>query len=137
MNDVDFSCSFEIEMSGSLPMLVYLEKCMPEDIEEAWQITLRKWEILSTQADRVEGDEILHDGGVSTCGLCLMFHGYVSRGEAVCGDCPIAKAGHPECWDTPYRDYRGAKSVEDAQLFAKEELRFLKQIKKGLEVKDE
>ena len=133
MSTVDFSYGFEIDLSQSLsgksfPMLMYSDEHTPGNDEEAWGITLRKWEILSGQDE--DGPAIVHDGGVSTCGLCMLYHGYLTKDETICGECPIARTGHSECSGTPYREYRGAKTVEEARMFAKKELYFLKQIKK-------
>ena len=126
MSDLFFK--FEIDPEGFSQLICLLEH-EPKNIEEAWEMTLEKWKILSSvHAVKIQ------DGGMGTCGLC---HLYRMHSSETCNRCPVAVAGHVECSDTPYRKYVDTLNTQAAQEYAKEELAFLIQIKKGAEVKDD
>jgi len=76
------------------------EKILTES--QAWEVTFRKWQMLRKT---IEEGKLIEDGGKSTCGLCILYY-YGHSDE--CEECPITKAGHPGCGDTPYIEYRNA-----------------------------
>ena len=91
--------------------------------EEAWRITLQKWEIISEL--EVDGNVLLRNGGMATCGLCMYF---------TCWNCPVNKDGeHGNCVDTPFQDYIVARDPKRAQIFAKDELAYLKDVYAGID----
>lgn len=116
---------FELDLDKPPHILAYLGD-KPKNEEEAWVITLQKWEFLSEPRDTKA-----HDGGTMTCGLCWLYHAHHQRGSG-CEKCPIGIAGYAECQKTPYTRYRGAKDAKEAQVYAEEELEFLKNIRKGV-----
>jgi len=93
----------------------------PKSVIEAIEQAIVKWSILK---DRSSEGELVHDGGVDTCCLCIMFRNRACRG------CPI---GSPGCDGTPYYDYRVAIRHCDAglaSLAAIAEIRFLNRLLK-------
>jgi len=101
----------------------------PASLEEALEMSIAKWEFLAKQEKH--GHHELHDGGPSTCGLCLLFF----RAGHDCGKkCPVAASGHDHCDGTPYEDYCTNKDPGDAE----KEMLFLKRLlKKYLQEKEE
>ena len=94
----------------------------------AWDLSKSKWDLLHQfcmESKLVEG------GGVSTCGLCLLyFYGH----EEECEDCPVKKAGYPGCANTPQKDYESEIKKGDlnhTKQAAEEEILFLKRIVNG------
>lgn len=82
----------------------------PKSQEEAWAITLEKWETIAAKYP-------LHviDGGEKTCGLCMLY-----RRKDSCSGCPVQQhTGLPHCKGTPYQDFLilQAKPEELYQFF--------------------
>lgn len=89
---------------------------------DAFGISIQKWEALR---DACLQGMLVDDGGVSTCGLCMLYF-YGTSEE--CEDCPVREEGYPGCIDTPARDYPAAikaGSLDDALRAAERELAFL------------
>lgn len=116
---------FELDLDKPPHTLAYLGD-PPKNEEEAWDITLRKWQVLA-EPRSVK----VHDGGTRTCGLCWLYHAQHQRGSG-CEKCPIGIAGHVECRETPYIEYKNAENPDEARECAKKELYFLRNIKKGV-----
>jgi len=89
----------------------------PTTLEEAWEITLAKWEFLA--------ETPVQDCGPETCGLCMLYF------YDFCKGCPIEEAGFPSCSETPYvtYDYARWSGTADPKPIAQRELEFLKGIK--------
>lgn len=103
----------------------------PETLEEAWDITIEKWEAI-VQWYKEEGD-YLCNGGTATCGLCLLHVGRIgsschrtisSTRERMC---PIyGETRKMHCngnhW---YQRYCDTDNPKSAARWAKKELEFL------------
>lgn len=91
----------------------------------ALQGSIDKWENI------VNGKGV--DSGWQNCPLCEKF-----MDEIGCFGCPVAKAGHPLCRNTPYTDWTNAAALTDdgdlilgsdeSKHYAAAELRFLKSL---------
>jgi hypothetical protein len=85
--------------------ILYAEELTPGSLEDS----LVKWEILHECASN---GELVRDGGVRTCALCLMYH----TGSCNCAGCPIREAiGAPYCQYAPYQRYTDAVKDGDAE----------------------
>ena len=89
----------------------------PENVDEAWDISIEKWKTLVDDPVYVVYDE----GGYTTCGLCMLYNTVTSDSDWDCGRCPIALDGHPGCSGTPYNDYAQDPCYE----YAQDELEYL------------
>ena len=94
----------------------------------AWELSIKKWNLIHQLCCQ---GQLIENGGMQTCGLCsLYFYGH----EDECEDCPILKAGHPGCVDTPYKEYESAvkqRNLKRTKYAAAEEIRFLKELSHG------
>jgi hypothetical protein len=105
---------FLVTERGSRTKLVYAG-VLPENLSQAWKITLSKWAILKNTPTN-------NDGGSTTCGLCLFY-------KRACEKCPIyAYTGEDGCSNTPYPMYNGLVGGKYASVAATKELAFLKMI---------
>ena len=118
---------FEIDLS-CVPCYLEFVGDVPKNEEEAWEITLSKWELLAQEERPIK----VHDGGTNTCGLCYLYRGWHSPDGSTCERCPIyLHTGKIECQGTPYMRYKDrGLSPKEAHEIAKEELDFLRSIKK-------
>jgi hypothetical protein len=62
------------------------------------------------------------------CPLCRLGKKLLREGKttSMCELCPVAKAGHFGCWDTPYEDYE--KAQDNFSYHAQREVDFLKSL---------
>lgn len=94
----------------------------PESLEEAWAITFAKWEMLRSAAE--EG-KLLEDGGITTCGLCVLYD---------CHECPIHESGEgctrPGTAYAAYEEAVGGGHPEEALSAAEAEIEFLERIRR-------
>lgn len=114
----------------------------PKTEKEALLLSLEKWQIINNYYE-CGGKEILSDGGISTCGCCMLFF---SGGKDFCENCPIYnKTRKQYCYDTPYDDYaeiidnyensdeeEREFDAEEILKYAKAELKFLQGLFKEL-----
>jgi hypothetical protein len=118
VTEIDHFPGLRLHMSGSRIVSIKL----------AWEISIKKWNLLHKLCCQ---GQLIEDGGVQTCGLCsLYFYGR----EEECEDCPILKAGHPGCVDTPYKEYVSAvkqRNLKRAKQAAAKEILFLKELSHG------
>jgi hypothetical protein len=68
-------------------------------LDEAFEASIKKWEFLRDYY-RDNSHEPIKDGGIRSCGLCMLFW------ENNCKGCPIAETGHAGCVATPYEEYQ-------------------------------
>ena len=119
MTDPIFKVEFEPEASTGI-----LRYTGPRPSHAAaLRLCMQKWEALRQACLR---GMLVDDGGVKTCGLCMLYF-YGSSEE--CEYCPISEEGYPGCMDTPARSYPDAVkagSVEQALREAERELVFLR-----------
>lgn len=113
----------------------------PETEKDALLLSIEKWQFISNYYESGE-TELLSDGGISTCGCCILF--FNPNGRVQCKDCPIYnKTGRKFCWNTPYDDYaeivdnyddeeKREFDVEEVLKHAKAELKFLQDLFKEL-----
>ena len=98
--------------------------------DQAWEVSLLKWRLILRLCSQ---GILVDDGGRQTCGLCsCYFYGHADE----CEDCPIKLAGHPACYETPYRDYLAAVEKGDlalAKQAAANEIEFLRSFQMGLD----
>jgi hypothetical protein len=79
----------------------------PETPDEAWDISIAKWRYLSEH----EAYPLYGDGGMTTCGLCMLF---ILKN---CCGCPIlADTKRQSCAGTPYINYEGDMETARAEL---------------------
>lgn len=99
----------------------------PQDDLEAVEVSIVKWATLT------EIGRYVNDGGISTCGLCMI---HLAR-ELTCGACPIAERYGQFCKNTPYEDYLdGQVSPNDdgnSAVHAKRELDLLIALREELQ----
>jgi len=81
-------------------------------------LTIRKYELLLEAGDLSRKDQ--HDLYAGTYGFCL-------RSGLNCGTCPIGKAGHRGCHDTPWERLVIEDTITDKSI--KAEINFLKGVK--------
>lgn len=97
----------------------------PHTTKQALDLSIAKWAFIVKQLEA--GQEIVADGGTTTCALCLNFNAkaWSSQGED-CEGCPVAEAtGKPFCDDTPYTRLEEEEDSIIPLHIAKEELTFL------------
>jgi hypothetical protein len=105
----------------------------PENEEEAWDISLGKWEFLSRIAAR--GEVPCEDDGPNTCGLCMLYYGEEDDvfARRNCIGCPVHSfTGMADCLNTPYAGHKLAVHVSTAgemHRTAMTELNFLKLVR--------
>jgi len=91
-------------------------------VRHAVDLELKKRELIYEQCWQ---GVLLDDGGIAISALCEL---YFLGDQEQCADCPIRKAGHPQCQGTPYWDYQAALEVNNlplAKAAAEEEMTFL------------
>ena len=109
-----YASYFQIDSTGDL---VY-KGPRPRDLEQAWLISLGKWYALS------KTNEYPNDGGVSTCGLCIMYYG------SGCRDCPIAGFSGVMCEENEhYLDYNEDHDPHEYKEIARLEYEWLKMVR--------
>ena len=80
----------------------------PKTEKEALLLSIEKWQFISNYYESGK-TELLSDGGMSTCGCCILFF---SNGKSFCEDCPIYnKTRKQYCYDTPYDGYANSTPV--------------------------
>lgn len=114
----------------------------PKTEKDALLLSIEKWRLIGNHYES-GGKEILSDGGISTCGCCMLFF---STGKDFCENCPIYnKTRKQYCYDTPYDGYaeiidnyensdeeERKFDVEEILKYAKAELKFLQDLYKEL-----
>jgi hypothetical protein len=104
-------------------VLVYIGEG-PKDTKEAFAISFAKWEALLEYCRKQEEGTPLGDGGIETCGLCMLYE------EDNCIDCPLANyTGQSFCRGTGYTRYIHTDSLDVACDAAKDELELLEQVR--------
>lgn len=85
----------------------------PSNLAEAFAITREKWRIIREMVEKYHSDKTqILDGGVRTCGLCMMYW------ASDCCDCPIfGFTGNPGCRGTPYETFRYHSDVFSDNLY--------------------
>lgn len=99
----------------------------PEDMIEAWDITLKKWELVVQEVDK---GNLIGDGGAGTCGLCMLYN----HRERECAGCPIPEQTNKiACSGTQLGNYCVAlidESIPDAKKYSRLMLKQLRDIHK-------
>jgi len=101
----------------------------PKDDREAILMSIAKWRVLLTHANR---DYI--DGGPTTCGLCIKYFlpSTLINDHYQCIECPVyRKTGKTSCKNTPYHKICGATSKKEYTRAIREEIFFLKSLLEG------
>ena len=113
----------------------------PKTEKDALLLSIEKWQFISNYYESGE-IELLSDGGILTCGCCMLF--FNPNGRRNCENCPIYnKTGKQFCWSTPYDSYaeivdnydceeKRDFDVEEILKHAKAELKFLQDLYKEL-----
>jgi hypothetical protein len=101
--------------------------------KNALDISIEKWETLV----RIHELGILsvNSGGMDTCGLCIVYADTYDNEGVECSGCPVrVKTGKPFCLNTPHQQFEKAheaKNLKGVLSSAKNELKFLKELKKS------
>lgn len=96
---------------------------MGASTEKALRGSISKWQKI------VKGTGV--DLGSENCPLCMKF---MDHDVFDCGGCPVARAGHEACDDTPYQlfsdlvDYGKFAITNEAKIAAQDEVDFLKSL---------
>jgi len=101
----------------------------PKDDKEAVLMSIAKWRVLLTHANRNYSD-----GGPLTCGLCIKYFlpSTLIDNHCQCLDCPVyKKTGRTTCKDTPYHKINGATNKKEYTRAIREEIFFLKSLLEG------
>jgi len=89
--------------------------------EDPLELSIEKWQ------DIVDGKG--RNSGAKNCALCEALH---------CGKCSVSdKTGLPSCEGTPYMEFVLCSTKSERLRCAKEELEFLKSLRKKEEMKSE
>jgi hypothetical protein len=102
---------------------------VPENPEEAWEITIAKWQSIVTLLRA--GRPCYNSGGCDTCGLC-MYYGARVDWKMDCEQCPLSIAGYDRCDRTPYQSFVYATLKDDwlgALQHAIDEIELLKAVR--------
>lgn len=93
--------------------------------EDPLKLTIEKWE------DIVKGRG--RNDGTWNCALCEVYYrNGVCRSLSMGSQCPIRESvGRTQCEETPYNRYVKANTTLQRKTAAKEELKFLKGLKKA------
>ena len=84
--------------------------------ENALDLSIQKWEFILNYLETES--VIIYGGNSTTCALCIM--------HSRCLGCPVKNAGHYGCSNTPWASYSHAWDVEEAKVYAQQEIDFLK-----------
>ena len=90
--------------------------------KNALDLSIAKWEFILNYLETTGITP--HDGSGDTCGLCVLYMGYL------CCLCSIGAAGYKNCENTPYKDYLYAITLKEHITAAKAEITFLKGLRK-------
>ena len=93
---------------------------------ELVDLAIEKWRTVRGAFDSMPDGARVYDGGVDTCALCQMYHGY----DGDCAHCPITRyTGAGQCRETPYPEWAGKQCPANAD----DEITFLEELKAHLE----
>ena len=84
--------------------------------ENALDLSIQKWEFILNYLE-TEG-VIIRNGDSFTCALCMM--------ASNCVECPVKDASYYGCEGTPWEFYIRACDIEEAKVYAQQEIDFLK-----------
>jgi len=126
--------------------VLQVSPALTKDEDDPLGLSIQKWEWIVEALER--GEEIAGDGGVKTCGLCLVHNRRFGRD---CAGCPVReKAGESGCRGTPHENWdrwvkaeprpgyftdrhRAKKLLE----YARKEVEFLRSLREEAEVEVE
>ena len=114
---------FHVKLTREHDLVLYYDGKRPETLEQAWEITLKKWEMIVS----LKGKEVYNIDS-STCGLCMFYTPYEGD-EVECNRCPIQRrTGQLSCIGTPYYSFVSALDDEMRICAANKELAFLRDV---------
>ena len=87
------------------------------------ELSIKKWEFIVGMLNA--GEEVSNDGGLLTCGLCILY----DPRESHCAGCPVReRTGLSYCNGTPYEAWEDEDDF-DRTTIAEKELAFLESLR--------